>query len=128
MQPRPILIHQRVFKVFSQKSILTQIRQLILYISNSKGKVDRFVGEVTPAQRLSKHIVRDKSGRPYAPNPKPQPPHWEVEREGKKRARKAGEARQPVREVQHSKLPLSSRLSTDRRGVCVYRTSLVFVY
>ena len=37
---------QSVFEVVSQKSVPTPIRQLILYISNSKGQVDGFVGKV----------------------------------------------------------------------------------
>ena len=41
-----------VFKVILQKSIPTQIRQLILYICNSEGKVDGLVGELTSAQQL----------------------------------------------------------------------------
>ena len=40
------------FAVAWQKSIPTQIRQLILLISNSKGRVDEFVKEVTSADRL----------------------------------------------------------------------------
>ena len=35
-----------------QKSILTQICQLAIYISNSEGYVDGFVGDLTPAKRL----------------------------------------------------------------------------
>ena len=50
-----------VFKGVLQKS--TQIRQFILYISNSKGLVDGFVGELTSAKRLSKHCVRYNLGR-----------------------------------------------------------------
>ena len=37
----------RVFKNVLQKSIPTQIRQLILCIGNSEGLVDGFVGELT---------------------------------------------------------------------------------
>ena len=39
-------------KVFSPKSIPTQIRQLDLYTSNSKGPADDFGEELTSAQRL----------------------------------------------------------------------------
>ena len=52
---------QSVFDVVLQKATPTQIRQLILYIGNSEGKVDRFVGELTSAKRLRKHVVRDKN-------------------------------------------------------------------
>ena len=38
---------QSLFNPILQKSILTKIRQLILYISKSKGYVDGFVGELT---------------------------------------------------------------------------------
>ena len=38
------------------KSIPTQIRQLVLYISYSKGSVDVFVGDLTSAKRLNKHF------------------------------------------------------------------------
>jgi len=47
----PGLSHTKFFKSVC-KSIPTQIRQLILYISNSKGEVDGFVGELTSAKRL----------------------------------------------------------------------------
>ena len=43
---------QSVLKVVLQKAIPTQICQLILYISNSKGYADEFVGELTSAKRL----------------------------------------------------------------------------
>jgi len=43
--------------VVLQKSIPAQIRQLILHISNNKGCVDRFVRELTFAQRLCKHFL-----------------------------------------------------------------------
>ena len=49
------------FKVVLQKSIPTQIRQHIPYISNSQAYVDGFVGESTSAKRLHKHFVRDKA-------------------------------------------------------------------
>ena len=50
----------KCFRNRLQKSIPTQIRQLILYISNSEGYVDGFVGEWTCAKRLEKHCVRFK--------------------------------------------------------------------
>ena len=52
-------IHHLPNQVVLQMSIPSQIRQLILYISNSKGHADGFVGELTSAKRLSKHFVRD---------------------------------------------------------------------
>ena len=51
------LMHARATRRFYlaqsvlQKSILTQIRQLICYDSNSKGYVDGFGGELTSAKR-----------------------------------------------------------------------------
>ena len=48
---------QRFFRVVLQKSVLTQIWHLVLYISNSKGQVDELVGELTSAKRLEKHFV-----------------------------------------------------------------------
>ena len=48
---------QIVFEVALQKSIPTQIRQLILDMSNGDGKVDGFVWELTPAKRFQKHFV-----------------------------------------------------------------------
>ena len=42
---------QSVYEVVLQKSIPTQIRQLIFYIRNSEGYVDGFVGELTPTKR-----------------------------------------------------------------------------
>ena len=45
-----------VFKVDLQKSSPTQMRHLILFISNSKGYVDGFVGVSTSAERRSKHL------------------------------------------------------------------------
>ena len=38
-------------------SIPTHIRLLILYIINSKGQVDGFMGELISAKRLYKHFV-----------------------------------------------------------------------
>ena len=43
---------QVVFNVVLKKSILTQIRQFTLYISNSQGYVDGFGEELTSAKRL----------------------------------------------------------------------------
>ena len=45
------------FQSCLQKSIPAQIRQLILYISKSKGYVDGSVGKLTSAKRLFKHFV-----------------------------------------------------------------------
>jgi hypothetical protein len=42
------------FKVVMQKSVSTKIRQIILYISDSKGQIDEFVGGVTVATRTCK--------------------------------------------------------------------------
>ena len=47
---------QTVFEGILQKTNLPQSRQRVLYISNSKGCVDGFVGELTSAKRLSKHF------------------------------------------------------------------------
>ena len=47
---------QSVFKVALEKSIPTQIRQLILDISNSQRRVDGLVGK-TSAERLEKYYV-----------------------------------------------------------------------
>jgi len=43
---------ERVFGIVLPKAIPAQIRQLILYISNHRGYVDGFVGELTFAKRL----------------------------------------------------------------------------
>ena len=62
--PRRFFLTQSVYKVVLQKSIPAQIRQLILdyyYISNNKGYVDGFVGELTFAKRLYKQF--DMSGQ-----------------------------------------------------------------
>ena len=48
---------QSVLKVVLQQSIPKQIRQLIPDISNSKGYVDGFVGEMNFAKRLEKHSL-----------------------------------------------------------------------
>ena len=53
---RPYLT-ESVYQVVLQKSIPAQIRQLILYISNSKGYVDGFVGGVTSAKQLYKYFM-----------------------------------------------------------------------
>ena len=45
-----IHLTESVYKVVLQKSIPTQIRQLILYISDDEGYVDEFVGELTFAK------------------------------------------------------------------------------
>ena len=48
---------ESVYKVVVQKSIPAQIRQLILYMSNNKERVEKFVGEIdfrkTTLQTLS---------------------------------------------------------------------------
>ena len=48
---------ESVFNVVLQKSIPTQIRKLILYISMSEERVDEFMRELTSAKRLCKHLV-----------------------------------------------------------------------
>ena len=48
---------ESVYKVVLKKPIPAQIRQLILYIRNSKGSVDGFVQEWTCAKRPEKHFV-----------------------------------------------------------------------
>ena len=48
---------ERVHKVVWQKSISAQIRQLILYINDAKGKVDGFVRELTFDKQLYKHFL-----------------------------------------------------------------------
>jgi len=48
---------QSAFNVVLRRSIYTQIRELILHPSNSKGYVDAFVGELTSAKRLEKHFA-----------------------------------------------------------------------
>ena len=50
-----------LFEVVLQKSIPTQTRQLILYLSNSKGSVDGYVVKLTFAKPLDKHFRSDKS-------------------------------------------------------------------
>ena len=51
---------QTVFEDVLQRLIPTQIRQLILYIRNSKGYFDGFVRELTSAKHLYKHFLRAK--------------------------------------------------------------------
>ena len=48
---------ESVLTVVLQKSIPPRTRQLILYISNSKGQVDEFVREMTFAKRLYKQFL-----------------------------------------------------------------------
>jgi len=48
--------HKRVHTAVLQKSIPTQICQLILNMSNNKGEVDRCVRKLTVAQHLYKHV------------------------------------------------------------------------
>jgi len=48
---------ESVYKVVFKKSILAQIRQLILYISNNTGKVDGFVRELNFLKRLCKRFA-----------------------------------------------------------------------
>ena len=59
LNPQPYLT-ESVFKIVLQKSTPAQIRQLILYISNNNGLVDRFVGEFTFQKRLCKHFMSGK--------------------------------------------------------------------
>ena len=47
-----VYLTQSFLKSVLQKSIPTKIRELIPYISKSKGYVDGFVGELTSAKRL----------------------------------------------------------------------------
>jgi len=53
-----------VFEVVVHKSILTQIHQLLLYVSNTKGYIDGSVAGLTSAKQLLKHFVWDKITRP----------------------------------------------------------------
>ena len=50
---------QSAVRVVLQTSILTQIRHLVLYISNSDGSFDGFVGELTSAKRLRLCVSRN---------------------------------------------------------------------
>ena len=52
-----LFLTESVHKVILQQSIPAQIRQLIFIISNNKGQVDGFVGELTFANRLHKHFL-----------------------------------------------------------------------
>ena len=47
----------RQFDRALQQSIPTKIRQLILYINDSKDQVEEFLGELTFAKQLLKHFV-----------------------------------------------------------------------
>ena len=51
---------ESVYKVVLQKLILAQIREPILYFSKNKGRVDRFVWELTFAEQLHEYVPRDK--------------------------------------------------------------------
>ena len=53
-------LNQSVLKVVWQKPILLTNLLAILYMSSRNGYVDGFVGELTSAKRLSKHLVCDK--------------------------------------------------------------------
>ena len=53
---------QRLHRVVLPKSILEQIRQLILHVSNSKRQVDRFVRELTFAEQFINDFVRYQVG------------------------------------------------------------------
>jgi len=48
---------QKYYQVVLQKSIPVQIRQPFLYISNNKGQIGGFVGELTLAKRFHKHSL-----------------------------------------------------------------------
>ena len=47
---------ESVFKAYLQKSMLPQIRQLFLHISNSNGKFDGFLGKLTRAKTTLKTL------------------------------------------------------------------------
>ena len=49
-----------VYNVVLQKSNPAQIRQLILYIDDNRVQVDEVVRELTFAERLHEHFLRDK--------------------------------------------------------------------
>ena len=53
---RAYLAHS-VLKVVLHKSIPTQIRHFILYISSSKRSVDAFMGELLCSKRRERHFV-----------------------------------------------------------------------
>ena len=46
-----LISQNNVFEVVLRKSVPTKIRHIILYISDSKGQVDEFVGGLTVATR-----------------------------------------------------------------------------
>ena len=46
----------------TQKSIPTQICQLVLYIGDNTGSVAGFVRGLTFAERIYKHLLRDRGG------------------------------------------------------------------
>ena len=63
-----VCLTQDIFEVVSQKSIPTQICQLILYISNSRRYVDGFVGELTSDGNCTfvsrcLHCPREREGK-----------------------------------------------------------------
>jgi len=47
-----LYLTEGVFQIVLERSVPTQIRQLIIHISNSKGSVDEFLGVLTSAKRL----------------------------------------------------------------------------
>jgi len=57
---------ESVHKIVLQKSISTQIRQLIFCISNNEGQVDGFVGELILAKRLYTYFLLDENPQPGA--------------------------------------------------------------
>ena len=54
---------ESVYEVVLEKSIPTQIRQLVLYIRNDKGYVDGFVWELPFAKRLLESTFCEKNTR-----------------------------------------------------------------
>ena len=54
---RKSYLTESVYKLVFQKSIHTQIRQLILHVSNKNGQFDGFVQELTFAQRIHQHFL-----------------------------------------------------------------------
>ena len=66
------LSHISVYKVVLQKSIPTQIRQLVLYISNNEGQVDGYVRGLTFVKRRYKRLrARPPGTAPVAPALRP---------------------------------------------------------
>ena len=61
------LSHTKYLRVVLRKSIPTQLRQLVLHISNSEGKIDRFVGELTFAKTTLQNTFCKK--RDLGPSP-----------------------------------------------------------